>query len=102
MTVKQTWLSPILAINMISFSMRISMAVVPSFHGGLLQYNDMQLSIKLSYLFSYLWDRICSILSGAGKFCLAHGLKQLAHDVKNDIKTPNFRSDVIFDPHEKH
>ena len=27
--------------------------------------------------FSYLLDRVCSIFSGAGKFCLAHGLRQL-------------------------
>ena len=27
--------------------------------------------------FSYLLDRDCSIFSGVGKFCLAHGLRQL-------------------------
>ena len=28
---------------------------------------------------SNVWDRVCSIFSGAGKFCLAHGLRQLTH-----------------------
>ena len=32
--------------------------------------------------------------SGAGKFCLAHGLRQLTREVKNDVRTLNFRSDV--------
>ena len=31
--------------------------------------------------FSYLCDSICSIYSGTGKFCLAHGRKQLTRDV---------------------
>ena len=26
-------------------------------------------------LFAYLWDRVCSIFSGAGKFCFTHGLR---------------------------
>ena len=30
--------------------------------------------------FSYLWDRVCSFFSGAGKFCLAHGLGQPTQD----------------------
>ena len=34
----------------------------------------------------------------AGKFCLAYGLGQLMHDVKSDVGTLNFRSDVIFAP----
>ena len=34
--------------------------------------------------------------SGAGKFCLAHGLGQLTSDVKSYVRTLNFRSDVIF------
>ena len=39
--------------------------------------------------------------SGAGQFCLAHGLGQLTHDVKSDVRTLNFRSDVIFAPPRK-
>ena len=39
--------------------------------------------------------------SGAGKFCLAHGLRQLTHDVESDVRTINFRSDVIFTPPRK-
>ena len=31
--------------------------------------------------FPYLLDRVCSIFSGAGKFCLAHGLRQLTRHV---------------------
>ena len=27
----------------------------------------------------------CSIFSGAGKFCLAHGLRQLTRDTKSDV-----------------
>ena len=38
----------------------------------------------------------CSILSGAEKFCLASGLRQLICDVKHDVRTLNFRSDVTF------
>ena len=45
---------------------------------------------------SYLFDRICSIFSGAGKFCLALGLGQLTRDVKSDVRTLNFRSDVTY------
>ena len=36
--------------------------------------------------------------SGAGKFCLAHGLRQLTRDFKSDIRTLNFRSDVSYLP----
>ena len=39
--------------------------------------------------------------SGAGKICLAHGLRQLTRDVKNDVRTLNFRSNVTCDHHEK-
>ena len=38
------------------------------------------------------------LFSDAGKFCLAHGLGQLTRDVKSDVRTLNFRSDVIFAP----
>ena len=47
---------------------------------------------------SCLWDRVCSSYSGAGKFCLAHELRQLTHNVKHDVRTLNFRSDVTFAP----
>ena len=33
---------------------------------------------------------------GAGKFCLANGLRQLTRDAKSDVRTLNFRTDVIF------
>ena len=36
------------------------------------------------------------MFSGAGKFCLAHGLRQLTRDVKSDVRTLNFISDVIY------
>ena len=39
-------------------------------------------SPQVQDFFSYLWDRVCSIFSGAGKFCLAHGLRHLTRDVK--------------------
>ena len=44
----------------------------------------------------YLGDRVCSIFSGAGKFCLAHRLRQLTRDVKSEGRILNCRSDVIF------
>ena len=34
--------------------------------------------------------------SGAGKFYLAHGLRQVTRDVKNDVRTLNFISDVTY------
>ena len=46
--------------------------------------------------FSYICDGVCSILSGALKFCLAHGLRQLTHGVKYDVRILNFRSAVTF------
>ena len=39
--------------------------------------------------------------SGAGNFCLAHGLGRLTRDVKSDVRTLNFGSDVIFAPPQK-
>ena len=45
---------------------------------------------------------LCYYFSGDGKFCLAHGLRQLTPDVKSDVRTLNFRSDVTYDHHEKH
>ena len=35
--------------------------------------------------FSHLRDRVCSIFSSAGKFCLAHALRQLTRDKKSDV-----------------
>ena len=45
---------------------------------------------------SYLYDRVCPIFSGAGKFCLAPGLRQLTRDIKNDVRILYFRSDATF------
>ena len=39
--------------------------------------------------------------SSAGKFCLAHGLRQLIRDVTSDIRILNFRSDVTYAPPQK-
>ena len=50
---------------------------------------------EVSMFFSYLWDRICPIFSGAGKFCLSHGLGQLTGLVKSNVRTLYLRSDVI-------
>ena len=36
--------------------------------------------------------------SGAGSFCLAHGLRQLTRDVKSDVRTLNYRCDATFAP----
>ena len=35
--------------------------------------------------YSYLKDRVCSIFSNAGKFCFAHGLRQLIQDSICDV-----------------
>ena len=40
------------------------------------------------------------MFSGAGKFCLTHGLRRLTRDVKSDVRTLNFISDVIFNRHK--
>ena len=40
--------------------------------------------------------------SDAGKFYLAHGLRQLTRDVKSDVRILNFRSDVTFVLPRKH
>ena len=42
---------------------------------------------------------MCSNFSGAGKFCLAYGLRQLTHI--SDIGTLNFRSEVTNSPPQK-
>ena len=34
------------------------------------------------------------IFSGAGKLCLAHGLRELKHEVKKDVRILNFISDI--------
>ena len=34
--------------------------------------------------------------SGAGKFYLAHGMRQLTRDIKGDVKTLYFSNDVIY------
>ena len=39
----------------------------------------------MTILISYLLDRVYSIFSGAGKFCLAYGLRQLTRDTKSDV-----------------
>ena len=44
------------------------------------------LPIKQSLLF----------FSGAGKFYLAHGLRQLTRDDKSDVRILNFRNDVTY------
>ena len=44
---------------------------------------------------------MCTICSGAGQFCLAYDQGQLTRNVKNDVRTLNFRSDVMFAPQRK-
>ena len=64
---------------------------------------SLQMTLVLSVI-SYalsVRDRVCSIVSDAGKFYLAHGLRQLTRDVKHEIRTLNFRSDVTFAPPRK-
>ena len=46
-------------------------------------------------------DRVCPIFNGAVKFGLAHGLRQINRNVKTDVRTLNFRSDVTFAPTRK-
>ena len=47
------------------------------------QHNNNKFIMLL--LLSYIRDRICSIFSGAGNFCLPYGLRQLTGDTKNDV-----------------
>ena len=55
---------------------------------------------KILYGYSFLTYMKQSLLryifSGAGKFCLADGLRQLKRYVKHDVRTLNFRSDITF------
>ena len=44
---------------------------------------------------------MCPIFSGAGKFCLTHRLGQITRDVKSNVRTIIFRSDVIVAPPRK-
>ena len=46
-------------------------------------------------------DRVRPIFNGAVKFGLAHGLRQIKRNVKSDVRTLNFRSDVTFAPTRK-
>ena len=67
------------------------------------EWKDMEMTswVFTRHVFSYLWNGVCSILSGAGKFCLAHGLRQLSRDAKLDVSILYFRSDVTFAPTHK-
>ena len=45
----------------------------------------------------YIFDQVNGyIFSGAGNFCLAHGLRPLTRYVKTDVRILNFRSDVSY------
>ena len=49
---------------------------------------------------SYLCDRVSSIFSHAGKFCLVHGLRQLTHNSNSNVKVSVVPSFMPF--HKKH
>ena len=49
----------------------------------------------------FIFLPMSSTFSGAGKFCLAHGLKQLTSNVKTDVITLNFRGDITSAPPRK-
>ena len=51
--------------------------------------------------FSYQQDRVCSTFSDAVKFCLANGLRQLTHDIKNDLRTLNSIRFLTYAPQRK-
>ena len=57
--------------------------------------------LTAKFTFSYLCDRACSVFSGAGKFCLAHGHRQLTRDVKSDVRTLNLKNDITYPPPRK-
>ena len=51
--------------------------------------------------YTILWVLVAKMdqtfyLKTAGKFCLAHGLRQLIRDVKRDVRTLNFTGDVTY------
>ena len=54
-----------------------------------------------SIIFSSMRQSVIYFI-GAGKFCLAHGLRQLTLDVKTVIRILNFRSDVNYVLPQKH
>ena len=56
--------------------------------------------IVAQLVISYQRDRVCSKFSSAGKFFLAHGLRQLTRDIKSDVRTLN-SCDVIFRRHHE-
>ena len=48
--------------------------------------SEFRISLIEVYGFNFLTydsERVCSIFSGAGKFCLANGLRQLTRDVRS-------------------
>ena len=50
------------------------------------------------YFFLIYETEFVLVLVVLEKFCLAHGLRQLIRDVKSDVRTLNFRSDVTNPP----
>ena len=58
--------------------------------------SDLGLYVWFGLALSYIWDRVCSIFSGAGKCFLTHGLRHFTRDVKSDSRILNFRSDVTY------
>ena len=61
----------------------------------------MQRHHVLPILFSNLMTQSLFYFSGARKFFLTHGLRQLTRDVKSEVRTLNFRSDITFAPTRK-
>ena len=51
---------------------------------------------SFAYFYPTCETEFFSNFSGAENFCLAHGLGQLTHDGKSDVKDLNFRSHVTY------
>ena len=76
-----------------------------SIFGGMLDlivvapFYCLSFTLEIAFeLFLTYGTEFALFFSGAAKFCLANGLRQLTHGVKSDLRTLNSRSDVISAP----
>ena len=64
--------------------------------------HDLYANSLVGDIKAFLTWRTEFCFSGAGKFCLAHGLRQLTRNVTSDDKILNFRSNSLMRCYEKH
>ena len=66
-----------------------------------LVFGIIRLPTGLDFYFLYMRREFVLFLAMLENFYLAHGLRQLIRNVKCDVRTLNFMSDVIFAPPRK-